>query len=152
MWCWLATGLLLAGATGAVEPDPSAPFAAALPASVGDVSRWHLVAGSFETSTERGSYRLYVNPARAALYQLMRYRVEFLGVLSPEQQRRGGAERVAFIRPPGVREPIACWERVAGTEPSWREVPADTDEYRLEMAILMGVLSVHRAARATSSP
>jgi hypothetical protein len=152
VWCWLATGLLLAGAAGAVDPDRSGPFAATLPASIDDVSGWQMVTGSFETGTERGSYRLYVNPARAALYQLMRYRIELVGVMSPQEQRRGGAERVAFIRHPGVREPMVCWERLGGAVPGWREVPADTDEYRLEMGILMRVLNAHRAARRPASP
>jgi hypothetical protein len=87
MWCWLATGLLLAGAAGAVEPGAG----------------------------------------------------------------RGIAERVAFIRRPGVREPMDCWERMPGEATVWREVAPGTGEYLLEMSVLMRVLAAHRAAQATPS-
>jgi hypothetical protein len=152
MWRWLATGLLLAGAARAGAADGSAWFAPALPESVGDVSRWEIETGQFESQTERGDYRLYVNPQRLAMYQLMRYRVELLVATSPEEQRRGGAERVVFIRRPGVREPMVCWERLPGEVTAWRVLSASTAEYQLEMNVLMRVLAAHRAVQASSSP
>ena len=152
MWRWLAAGLLLAGAPGAGLTDESAPFAATLPQSVGDVSSWAIESGEFQNGTARGAYRLYVNPERSALYQLMRYRVELLGATSPQEQRRGVAERVAFIRRPGVREPMDCWMRLPGDATAWREVSAGTAEYRMEMGVLMRVLAAHRVAQATSAP
>ena len=82
----------------------------------------------------------------------MRYRVELLGATSPQEQRRGVAERVAFIRRPGVREPMDCWMRLPGDATEWREVAAGTDEYLLEMGVLMRVLAAHRAAQATPTP
>ena len=152
MWRWLATSLLLAGAPGGAEPDVSALFATTLPPTVGDVNRWLVVTGSFETERARGSYMLYVNPARSALYQLMRYRVELRAPVGPEESQRSSAERVAFIPRPGVREPMLCWEWLAGAEPAWREVSAGTPEYLMEMSVLMRVLAVHRAARETMPP
>jgi hypothetical protein len=147
---WL-TALLFAGAaTSALGQDGTATFAATLPAAVGDVSRWQLVIGSIETQTERGSYMLYVNPARGALYQLMRYRVELLGSKSPEEKQRGVAERVAFIARPGFPEPMLCWERLGGAAPAWREIAAGTGEYVLEMNVLIRVLVAQRAARAAA--
>jgi hypothetical protein len=152
MWCWLATGLLLAGAARGVEPEGSALFAPTLPPSVGDVSRWEIENGLFETETARGAYRLYVNPQRSAMYQLMRYRVELRVATSPEEERRGVAERVAFIRRPGVREPMDCWERMPGDATVWREVAPGTGEYLLEMNVLMRVLAAHRAAQPAPLP
>jgi hypothetical protein len=152
MWRWLATGLLLAGAAGAADSDGPALFASTLPAGAGDVSGWEVVAGSFETETERGDYRLYINPQRSAMYQLMRYRVELRVPANPQEQRRGIAERIAFIRRPGVREPIVCWERLPGDAPTWRQISAGTDEYLLEMNVLMRVLAAHRAARRALAP
>jgi len=152
MWRWLATGLLLAGAARAADPDGRALFATTLPAGAGDVSGWEIVTGSFETETERGAYRLYVNPQRSAMYQLMRYRVELRLPANAQEQQRGTAERVAFIRRPGVREPMLCWERLPGDAPAWREITAGTDEYLLEMNVLMQVLAAHRAARRALPP
>lgn len=155
---WLALALLLAGAPGARPeggirtPLPSVAFATTLPDVVGDVSSWQVVTGTFETDSARGEYRLYVNPARGALYQLMRYRVELRRPGTPEEERRGGAERVAFIVRPGVREPMLCWQRLAGEAPPWREVPPGTPEYAMEMSVLMRVLAVHRVARAATPP
>lgn len=152
MWLWLAAGLLLADAHGVAPPGGvTGLFAAALPAAVVDVSGWQVVTGQFETSVERGSYAFYVSPTRGALYQLMRYRVELRNAQSREARERGMAERVAFIPRPGVREPMLCWERVAGVEPAWREVTAGTPAYVLEMGVLMRVIAAHRAAR-TSPP
>jgi hypothetical protein len=152
MWRWLAVGLLLAGAPGAAATDESAPFASPLPPSVGDISGWTIVSGEFQSGTARGDYRLYVNPQRQALYQLMRYRVELLVATSPQERGRGGEERVAFIRRPGVREPMNCWTRVPGDGAAWREVSAGTDEYLLEMSVVMHLLAAHRTARDAPVP
>jgi len=151
MWCWLATGLLLAGVASAAEPQGALLFASTLPQSVGDVSDWSIEDGRFETETARGSYRLYVNPQRAAMYQLMRWRVELRGATSPEEQKRGFAERVAFIRRPGVREPMDCWERMPGDATVWREVAPGTGAYLLEMNVLLRVLAAHRASQRAPS-
>lgn len=86
MWLSLATTLLLAG--GGAGYDPGGPFAAPLPAAVGDVSRWEIVTGSVEAETESGSYRLYVSPTRLGIYQLIRYQVELRGGTSPEERVR----------------------------------------------------------------
>ena len=80
------------------------------------------------------------------MYQLMRYRVELLDADSAREQ--GSAERVAFVRQPGSREPLLCWRHEPpGTVPAWHQVQPGTDEYQLEMATLMQVLAVHRAIR-----
>ena len=151
MWLWLAAGVLFADAPVVASSTVSGLYATTLPAPVGDVSSWSIVTGEFETSGERGSYLFYVNPTRGALYQLMRYRVELRQAESAEERQRGTAERVAFIPRPGVREPMLCWERLAGTAPVWREVAAGTAAYVLEMQVLMRVLAAHRAARLPPS-
>jgi hypothetical protein len=147
-----AAGLLLLAAARAPGHEPDAGFAPTLPAAVGDVSDWEVVTGDFETAQIRGSYRLYVNPVRLAMYQLMRYQVEVLGPASGEYRRASG-ERVAFVRHPGTTEPMLLWARdaaVAGT--SWRSVTPDQDEYRAELGILMRVLAIHRAVRVGTAP
>lgn len=151
MWLWLAAGVLFADAPVVASSTVSGLYATTLPAPVGDVSSWSIVTGEFETSGERGSYLFYVNPTRGALYQLMRYRVELRQAESAEERQRGTAERVAFIPRPGVREPMLCWERLAGTAPVWRAVAAGTAAYVLEMQVLMRVLAVHRAAQLPPS-
>jgi hypothetical protein len=144
---WLTTGLfLVASAAGALAQDV-ADFAPTLPPGVADVSAWQVVTGSFETTAVRGSYLFYVNPARSGLYQLMRYRVALRAAATPEEQSRSSAERVAFIPRPEVREPMLCWERTPGDATAWRELAAGTNEYNLEMRVLIRVLAAQRPAR-----
>lgn len=134
--------------TQGAEPD----FARVLPEGVADVTGWEVVTGEFETATMRGAYQFHVNPSRAAMYQLMRYRVEIVPANASTRKRRS-AERVAFVRRPGVREPIACWERQApGAVPAWRRIGEGTDEHKIEMVILMQVLAVHGRARREQAP
>jgi hypothetical protein len=78
----------------------------------------------------------------------MRYQVQLLEPDTDLQRRRGSNERVAFVRRPGAPEPMLCWKREPpGTDPVWRQVQAGTDEYRLEMAMIIQVLAVHRAVQ-----
>jgi hypothetical protein len=150
---WLAVGLVLIGSARASAQDVTPPFAAVMPDGVDDVTGWEIVSGAFETPVARGAYRFHVNPRRQAIYQVMRYRVELLAPTTTLQRDRRSGERLAFVRRPGVAEPLRCWEREpAGTVPPWRELAAGTDEYKLEMAMLMQVLAVHRASRATEAP
>ena len=149
----VAAVFLLASVASATGEGAGSSFDRALPDGVDHVDGWTVVTGDFETTTERGAYRFYVNPARSAMYQLMRYRVELLAPANAEERRRGGAERVAFVRRPGVREPMACWEKQEpGASLAWRELAAGTDEYRMEMGVLIRVLAAHGAARAADSP
>jgi hypothetical protein len=148
----LATGLLLAASVRAPAQDLDPGFAPTLPAAVGDVSRWEIVTGDFENPRMRGSYQFYVNPARQAMYQLMRYRVELLA-RNEDEARWSPGERVAFVQHPGSRDRMLIWVRDATSAgPQWRPIVADTDEYNIEVGVLMGVLVVHRAARSGASP
>ncbi len=150
---WVVIGLLLLGGAPAGSQNGAGVFARDLPWDVVDTSGWEIVSGDFETKAVRGAYRFYVNPRRQAIYQLMRYRVQLLEPEGDLQRRRGSSERVAFVRRPGAPEPMLCWEREpSGTVPAWREVQAGTDEYQLEMAMIMRVLAVHRAVRAAQAP
>jgi hypothetical protein len=153
VWLWLAAGLVLGGDPQAPQAPaaPSNAFAPTLPAAVGDVSAWEIVTGEFETTGERGSYAFYISPTHRALYRLMRYRIELREPVGPEERRRGRAERVAYVPRPGVREPMLCWERLAGVETSWRVVAPDTPAYALEMRVLIRVLAVHGALRRSTT-
>lgn len=148
---WLIAGLLLLTVPGTPAQDGSNGFARHLPSGIGDVSGWQTITGDFETAGARGSYLFYVNPRRQAIYQLMRYRVEFLDPLDELARQRGSSERVAFVRKPGSREPMLCWQ-LEDAGQAWRSVPAGTEEYQLEMATLIQVLAVHREVRHSRAP
>jgi hypothetical protein len=146
------TTVLLAVAAGAVAQDRDPGFASTLPAAIGDVSGWEVVTGDFETARMRGSYRFYVNPARQAMYQLMRYRVELLGQ-KEDAARWSSGERVAFVQHPGTHDRMLVWvHEPTGIGSEWRPLVADTDEYKVELGVLLRVLAVHPAARTGASP
>jgi hypothetical protein len=145
-------GLLLVGGATVWGGDGLAHFAPVLPPGVVDVTGWEVVSGEFETTRARGAYRFYVNPRLQGIYQLMRYQVQLLIPASDLERSRRSAERVVFVRQPGSREPLLCWEREPpGRSPAWRAVRPGTDEYKLEMAMVMRVLEIHRAARLTQA-
>ena len=149
----LIVSLLLLGAVGAQSQDGPVVFAPALPAGVADVTGWEIVTGEFETTRARGAYRFYVNPKLQGIYQLMRYRIQLLAPASALESTRSSAERVVFVRQPGSRQPLLCWEREpTGTVPTWREIRPGTDEYQLEMGMVIRVLEVHRASRVRANP
>ncbi len=132
--------VLLLAAAG---PTRAADFAPTMPEGVADVSGWELVSGDFDTPGFRGDYRFYVNPQRQALYQVMRYHTSTSGGTGEAL----GSERVAFVRRPGVREPMLCWERQpAGATLQWRVLEPGTPEYLAEMRTLMRVIAMHRTA------
>jgi hypothetical protein len=136
----LAAAYLL---TGTAVFAAGAEFAASLPEGVVDVAGWEQVSGEFDSPGFRGGYRFYVNPQLQGLYQVMRYRTS---------TRRGtardlDAERVAFVRRPGTREAMLCWQRQpAGVQPQWRLLQPGSSEYVAEMGTLMRVIGAHRAA------
>ncbi|MCG6922726.1 MAG: hypothetical protein LJF15_16800 [Acidobacteria bacterium] len=150
---WLIVSLLFLGGVEARSQDGHVLFAPALPAGVADVTGWEVVTGEFETTRAQGAYRFYVNPKLQGIYQLMRYRIQLLAPASSLESARSSAERVVFVRHPGSRQPLLCWEREpTGTVPAWREIRPGTDEYKLEMGMVIRVLEVHRAARARANP
>jgi hypothetical protein len=150
---WLIVALVLLGLAPASPQDVTHRFSAVLPEGVDDISGWETVSGEFQTPVARGAYRFHINPRRPALYQVMRYRVELLAPSNPIEKERIASERFAFVRRPGTTEPIKCWELQApGADPRWRELRAGTAQYQLEMAMLMQVLAVHRAARFSAGP
>jgi hypothetical protein len=133
--------LLLATVGFAAQAD----FAASMPEGVAGVTGWEQVSGDFELPGFRGSYRFYVNPARQALYQVMRFRTATGGARGEPLD----PERVAFVPRPGVREPMLCWVRLpAGAATPWRAIAPGSEEYDGEMAMLMRVLAAHRSALA----
>jgi hypothetical protein len=154
MRTWTLLFLLLLGTVPASSArDGLVPFASVLPPDVVDVSGWEIITGEFETARARGAYRFYVNPKLQGIYQLMRYQIQLLMPASPAESSRSSAERVVFVRQPGSREPLLCWEREPpGVTPAWRAVRPGTDEYQLEMSMVIRVLEVHQVTRKSQTP
>jgi hypothetical protein len=139
---------LTLGAAGPVAEDYTTPP----PDVVADVSRWELVSGTFRNENVEGSFRFYVNPERAALYQLMRYRVRFVDPGTELESRYRAVEKLVWNAHPGERLPLRSFEHTAAAEgrpAGWREMRHGDREYHDEMAVLIMVLSLHRGSSST---
>lgn len=142
---------LVLGAAGAAGGD----FATPPPDLVVDVSRWELVSGTFSNARVEGAFRFYVNPERAALYQLMRYRVRFLRPATELERRYRPVEKLVWNARPGETRPLRCFEHAAGADgqaAGWREMRHGDREYDDEMAVLILVLGLHRGPDSGPEP
>ena len=118
------------------------------PRQIVDVTGWETIVGELETPTARGAYVFAWPGDHQAIYQVMRYRVELLSPAT-EGQRNGRAP--SALRLSASQGPVSrCCVGAdpTGAAPAWRALVAGSDEYKLEMAMLIQVIGVHRAARS----
>jgi hypothetical protein len=149
----LSAALLLLAASSAPTGEGGAGFAPTLPPGIVDVSGWETVAGHVDGAQLRGGFLFYVNPSLAGIYQVMRYRVQLLAPTGDLEEHRASTERVAYVRHPGLREPLLCWAAAPpGVDPSWRTIAPGSDEYRMEMLTLIRVLALHREVPKVDQP
>lgn len=119
-------------------------FALHLPAGLPDISRWQKVSGSaaLTDGSAAVTYEFYVNPARAARYDVIRYRIVGWdgGAGGPPyrpterlQWQAGDNDLRRYECMPGQAEGCA-----------WREIERNSTEYHREMPVILWVLNVHR--------
>ncbi len=120
-------GLLAEGLS--VSIPPGVPDGAAL--------RWERVTGDVATAAEAAQYEFYVNPARQAIYEVVRYRVT--------REGRSESEKVVWNRHPTGGQGPACFSHELNG--GWRALKHGSDEYRSELATATRVYGLHRRAR-----
>lgn len=134
---WLRALLVLA-ASGVEGAD----FTLAPPYAITGLAGWEVMDGELEPPGLAAGYRFYVNPARPALYTVMRYRVR------DEGTRPAPTEKFVWVERPGEPVPLRCFELVAPTpprtDPSWREMRPGTEEYVREMRTVIAVLAARQ--------
>jgi len=120
----LVASLARAGDFVAEPPLPIARFAA-----------FEMLGGEVDSPRLRAGYRFYVDPARAALFTVMRYRLRSNGGGAPPTEKFVWNER------PGQAVALRCFEWVeVGGGGSWRELSAGSAVYDQEMQTLRLVL------------
>jgi hypothetical protein len=145
---WLFVALVLAGARdlglGLSATTPStAPDAAAM-------RGWQRFIGHAETPTERVAYELYVNPRRAALYEVTRYHVTRLWKdAEGRAQARVETEKFLWNSHPGA-EHLRCFELLG--DGTWVRMKTGSERYRFEMATAIHVYALHRSALGLGRP
>ena len=120
----LVASVARAGDFTAEPPLPIARFAA-----------FEVFGGEVDSGRLRAGYRFYVDPARAALFTVMRYRLRANGREAPPTEKFVWNER------PGQGVALRCFEWVEASGPgSWRELSAGSAVYEQEMQTLRLVL------------
>ncbi len=110
---------------GAPPPHPIAGFA-----------DFELFAGELSSPRLKAGYRFYVDPARGALFTVMRYRVR------SREGEGSPTEKFVWNELPSRRTPLRCFEWVGPSGGgAWREISPGGVAYESEMATLRLVLA-----------
>jgi hypothetical protein len=122
--------LLVAPPVGAADFTVEPPF------PIARFADFEVLGGELVSPQLRAGYRFYVDPARAGLYTVMRYRLRSSGGGEPPREKFVWNER------PGLPVPLRCFEWVEAVGGgSWRELDAGSAAYEREMQTLRLVLS-----------
>jgi len=128
----------------------AADFVAPPPHPIAGFADFEVFEGEVTSHRLKAGYRFYVDPARGALFAVMRYRVR------PGGGEGSPTEKFVWNQQPGPRAPLRCFEWVEGRGGgAWREIRPGGVAYESEMVTLRLVLAeqnrdyrrqVHQAA------
>lgn len=133
--CLSTLALLVGPGAGAAD------FAAPLPHPIAGFEAFEMFEGALASPRLKAGYRFYVDPARGALFTVMRYRL----------RRSGGeeslTEKLVWNEKPGQPVPLRSFEWVeAKGSGAWRELDPGGASYEGEMATLRLVLAEQNRA------
>ena len=119
-------------------------FALHLPAELPDLSAWQKVSGSAALTDGSASvtYEFYVNPTRAARYDVIRYRIVGWDG-GPGGSPYRPTERLQWQAGDNDLRRYEC-SPGEGDGCVWRQIERNTPEYHREMPVILWVLNVHR--------
>ncbi len=114
----------------------AADFTAPPPHSIPGFDDYEVLGGELTSTRLKAGYRFYVNPARRALFTVMRYRVR------PAAGEESVSEKFVWNAMPGGRAPLRCFEWVdAAGGGAWREISHGSAAFDREMMTLRLVLA-----------
>ena len=119
----------------------AADFVAPPPEPIAGFAAFEMFGGELVSPRMKAGYRFYVDPARGALFTVMRYRVRTSGPLG------WPTEKFVWNERPGQRVPLRCFEWVeSAVGGAWREIAPGGPDYEGEMETLRLVLSEQNRA------
>lgn len=126
----------------------AADFVALPPQSIVGFATFQMFAGELASPRLNAGYRFYVDPARAALFTVMRYRVRNRG------SGDAPTEKFVWNERPGQGVPLRCFEWIeASSGGAWQEMDPRSVAYSSEMKTLILVLAEqNRAYRREMEP
>ncbi len=114
----------------------AADFTAPPPHPIAGFATYEVFQGEVASPRLKAGYRFYVDPARGALFKVMRYR------LRATHAEPMPTEKFVWNERPGQGVPLRCFEWTETPEGgAWRELGAGGADYAREMSTLTLVLS-----------
>lgn len=123
-------------------------FSLLVPDAVPSVRGWERITADFgvDDPPTRVEYELYVNPARPATYEIVRYRITERAD-TPAARHYAGTEKLQWDRdgrdvrryecvPRGAADPRPC---------QWREMAKASEEYAREVPVMLWLYGLHHA-------
>jgi hypothetical protein len=144
----------------AVLAVTATPFAVALfsrsvPQAVPSVLGWERITGDlvFEDPRVAVQYEFYVNPARPAIYEVVRYRVTDLGPVVKDKVRYPTTERLQWDRDGRDLRRFECVESAAnGAGCAWHEMEKGGADYVREVPVLLWLYNAHHQVTRSRRP
>jgi hypothetical protein len=145
-WALAAAGLI---AFGFASFAYSSRFTSRVPDPIPSLRGWERITGDFgvDDPPTRVEYEFYVNPARPAAYEVVRYRIteradtpanRHYASTEKLQWDRDGRDVRRFECVPGVMsDPRPC---------RWREMAKDSQEYEREVPVMLWLYGLHHQA------
>ena len=130
-------------------PLAVAHFATNVPPVVPSVEGWERITGDLEFQKPRLAvqYEFYVNPARPAIYEVVRYRVTDLAPRGKSTRAPYPAtEKLQWDRDGRDLRRFECVGARAETACVWREMDKGGDDYLREVGVLLWLYDAHNKA------
>ena len=123
-----------------------AQFSVKVPMAVPSVEGWERIAGDLELHNPHVAvqYEFYVNPARPAIYEVVRYRVTDLGPVPKDKTRYPTTEKLQWDRDGRDLRRFECLPRAAGGAGcAWHEMEKGGADYVREVLVLLRLYDAH---------
>ena len=128
-------------------PFAATEFSKTVPVPVPSVEGWERIAGDLEFDAPRVvvQYEFYVNPARPAAYEVVRYRVTDLGPVRKGKRRYPTTEKLQWDRDGRDVRRFECVESAGGGAGcAWQEMAKGGDDYLREVGVVLWLYVEHQ--------
>jgi len=133
-------------------PLAVAQFSKDVPMAIPSVEGWERITGDLEFARQRVAvqYEFYVNPARPAIYEVVRYRVTDLGPVPRDKVRYPTTEKLQWDRDGRDLRRFECVASPeAGGACAWHEMEKGGAAYVREVPVLLWLYGAHNARNKT---
>lgn len=130
-----------------------AQFSDKVPMAVPSVEGWERIVGDLELGSPPVAvqYEFYVNPARPAIYEVVRYRVTDRGPVPKDKTRYPTTEKLQWDRDGRDLRRFECLPRAAGAGCVWHEMEKGGADYAREVPVLLWLYGAHHRSTQESA-